>query len=400
MITEITTIEELKQVFIEVFLDKTDKVTKVSDGSVVNALAFASAKLGQKALKDIAIIEGHMFPEVASGVYLDNVARMNGIAPRFGAAKSSTYVRVVGAPGTNFLAGVHVFNSTQGQDFDILQNTAIGPHGYTYVKVRSQNAGLVANVDALTINRVTPAPVGFQYCVNEFAAFGGRDIESDESLRRRIKDGCNILARGTLAQIEQVFNKINNNILKVYYHGVNEYAQTVLAVLTENGIDLTQSELDFLLVQAEKYFSLIELKPDGFNGYGIRLQNVTWQPVDISFRVELYSQYNADDVRKEIQVRMNRYFDYRFWDYTRKVEWDDLLQLAKTTPGVKYVLDNYFTPQNDIVVDINKLPRVRGFLMLDVDGQIISDGSNNLNPIFYPDDPDFSYQASVLNTII
>jgi hypothetical protein len=400
MITQITTLEELKQMFVELLLDKTDKVTKVTDGSVLNGFAFGTAKLGQKVLKDVAIIESHIFPDSAAGIYLDNVARLNGTSPRYGASKSSTYVRVVGAPGTTYVAGTTIFSSTQGQNFDVLQNYVIGAQGFGYVKVRSQNTGSITKVDPLTINRVNPVPVGHQYCINEFGAFGGKDAEDDTIFRRRIKDSPNILARNTLSYLEQIFNKIENSVLKVYYHGVNDQGQIVLAILTENGVDLTTPELNNILLQGEKFFGLNELKPDGFNGYGISLTNISWQPVDISFRVELFTSYNPDEIRKEIQIRFNKYIDYRTWEYNKRVEWDDLLQLVKTTPGVKYVLDNYFTPNNDVNVDVNKLPRIRGFLMLDPDGNLISDGANNLNPIFYPENPDFNFQSSVLSTII
>ena len=94
MITKITPVEELKQIFLEIFLNKTDKVSDVSDDSVLNAIAYGNAKLTQRTLTNQAIIEGHIFPDSAYGEYLDNLAAIRGVAPRFGAVGSTTYVRV------------------------------------------------------------------------------------------------------------------------------------------------------------------------------------------------------------------------------------------------------------------------------------------------------------------
>ena len=111
--------------------------------------------------------------------------------------------------------------------------------------------------------------------------------------------------------LEQVFNKINNNVLKCYLKGFNKNGQVVLSILTQNGVDLSGSEINELLLKGEEYFALSELKPDGYQGYGISLENVMWFPVDISVRLVLEQNVVADDVRKEIQLQLNKYFDLR-----------------------------------------------------------------------------------------
>ena len=40
MITKITSVDELKQIWLEIFLNKTDKVSDVSDESVLNGIAY------------------------------------------------------------------------------------------------------------------------------------------------------------------------------------------------------------------------------------------------------------------------------------------------------------------------------------------------------------------------
>lgn len=55
------TLEVLKNLWAELLLNKTDKVSDISDNSVLNAVAFANAKVAQKAIKDIAIVESQLF---------------------------------------------------------------------------------------------------------------------------------------------------------------------------------------------------------------------------------------------------------------------------------------------------------------------------------------------------
>lgn len=62
MITKLNnTISNLKSLFIETFLNKTSKVSDVSDGSITNATAHGAAKLAQKTIKDVAIVEAQIF---------------------------------------------------------------------------------------------------------------------------------------------------------------------------------------------------------------------------------------------------------------------------------------------------------------------------------------------------
>jgi len=66
---------------------------------------------------------------------------------------------------------------------------------------------------------------------------------------------------------------------------------------------------------------------------------------------------------------------------------------------LNYVVDNMFYPAVDISVEKYTSPRVRGFQMLDMAGNIIFNHSGTLNPIYYPSTIDFWYQADVLSTI-
>ena len=398
MITKITPVEELKQIFLEIFLNKTDKVSDVSDDSVLNAIAYGNAKLTQRTLTNQAIIEGHIFPDSAYGEYLDNLAAIRGVAPRFGAVGSTTYVRVTADEGTSYIAGIHTFTSTSGIVFDLEESGAVGINGYAYLKVRSQQSGLNTNVDALSINKVSPIPQGHISVINEYAATGGSDQESDTLFRERIKTNMNQMSRTTLSYLEQVFMKINPRVLRLHKGGIDSDGKFNLIVVSVNGQNFTTAEFDEILSKSEEYLSLSELLREG-SDFALKLNNVDWLPVDIEFRADIDPAYDIDSVRRNIQIQMNKLFDYRFWKYGDKIEWENMLYAAKNVEGVRYVPDTHFYPQADINVPKYRLPRIRGFIMRDLDGNIIEDNNGVLSDVFYPNEEDRSYQESVLTMI-
>lgn len=395
-----STSEERKQLFTEILLNKTNKINKITDNSVTGGVGYGIAKVSGKAEKDIVLALGKLYPDTAFGSQLDQVLQDQGLAERFTASQSSTYVKVVGDVGTTYIAGTHTFTSVDGIQFDIEEGTVLGDEQFDYIKVRSVDSGLKTNVKPATINKITPIPTGHKFCVNEYQASGGRDLEDDQLVRPRIKEGPNILAKSTISLIEQAFMKINSNVLKCIYQGINANGQLKIAIVTQNGIDLNSSELNTLIVRGEQFFGLSELRPFGRRSFGIQLVNIQWQTFDVSFRCELLGSAIPDNVRIDIQTKISKYIDFRYFKSgVDKIEWDNLLEIVKNTKGIKYIPDEYFYPRSDIPTDPNKLPRLRGFLMLDLKGTVINTQTGTLNPVYYPQVADFSYQQSILRTI-
>lgn len=391
MITKTSaTITNLKNLFIEMFLDKTAKVSNVADGSVVNATAFGVAKVAQKAMKDIAIKEAQIFPDTATGAYLDKAAALYGVSPRKGALGSSTYIRVSANPGTVYDTSV-TFVNKNGIRFQVDEALTVGESGYGYVKVRSINAGYSTNVPPNSITNVSPQPQGHIECTNEYYAIGGRDSEDDETFRIRIKNNLNILSKNTIEYWTQTLSNIDDRVLKVMSAGLDEKGIYNLYVVSQNGIFFTEEELDTLLESAQGYFGISELNIEG-KVVGIGIKNIDWFYVGsergLDFRVQLQPDYDVSTVRQNIQVNLTKYLDFRFWTPGKIVEWDDLLDIVKKTDGVKYVPDEYFFPYYNQQVPANQLPRIRGFVMRDQDGNILYDSDSNLSPLFYPSEPE------------
>lgn len=388
MITKVNnTISFLKNLWIEAFLNKTDKVSDITDNSVLNAVAYASAKVAQKAIKDVAIVEAQIFPETAAGEYLDRAAALFGVTARYGALGSSTYIRVYAEPGTQYIAGENYFVSTDGVRFAIENSVTIGESGYGYVKVRSESLGAFTNVDANSIVNVNPIPQGHYECTNEYYAIGGRDSESDEMFRRRILNHQNVYASSTIEKLTQIFQNFDNRILKVMYIGIMEDSFIHIQLATQNGQELTFSELRTLLEKSAPYFGIGDMTVSG-KLVGIKLENASWYEVGgesgIDFRCEIEAGYDISTVRKNIQIGLTKYFDFRFWEPGQKIEWDDLLEIVKNTEGVRYVASEWFKPNLDELVPDFMLPRIKKFIMRDLDGNVMFDEENEFSPLFYP----------------
>lgn len=397
-IVRLTTEAELEALHTETLINTTNKVTKVSDQSVTRGLIRGNVRTAKKALKDIALAISHLFIDSAFGSALDEVADDHGVSPRFAAAQSSVFVRLIGDVGTVYQQGIHVVSDNKGNSFDLEDDVTIGDKGYDYVKVRSQTAGESTNVDPYTIITVAPIPSGHIGVLNEYKAQGGRDVETDDIFRKRIKEGPDVLARGTLAYLTQAFMKVNPNVLRVIYEGVNQQGKVVLAILTVNGIDLTEDELQAILEQAGHYLSLTELSPIGTTSYGVHLKNATYAYIDSDFRMELFVGADLEAVVKEIQQKWAKYVDFRFWNSsTDKVEWDDLLSMAKNTRSVKSVPDTHFTPGVDLSFPAYVFPRFRGFVVRDLSGSILVNQSGTIDPIYYPNAPAVNFQETVLS---
>ena len=260
--------------------------------------------------------------------------------------------------------------------------------------MRSESTGSFTNVDANTIVNIVPVPQGHLECTNEYFAEGGRDEEDDEMFRLRILNHQNIYSVATLEKLVQVFRNIDSRILKIMYVGVEEDSFLHIQVVTQNGQDLTQEELDSLLEQATPYFGIGDLIVSG-GIMGIVLENATWYEVGgdtgIDFRCELIPGYEVATVRKNIQIGLSKYLDFRYWETGQKVEWDDLLEIVKNTEGVKYVSSEWFRPNTDETVSEFMLPRVKKFRMRDMNGIIMLDEGTDFEmsfddfaPVYYP----------------
>lgn len=393
MKTNIPPLKELENAFEQVFFSNTNNVSKISPGSVLKAHSAGIAKLSQKMLANVGVLETHKFASIGFGAYLDEIAQEMGLPTRRGATTSKTYVRVVGDVGVSYNFGVHSFTGSHGIIFDVEETTVIGNAGFAYVPVVSQTTGEETNVDPLTLVTVLPTPpANHDYCINEYKATGGADEENDEVMRQRLQTAVNLLATGTVEKYKQVIMNQYAQVLDVTSAGLNDSNQLKLRIATVNNSDLSVSDLETIADTILPPY----LTPRDAEA-GVEVVNVTRYPIDISLRASLSSGADADIVRTRLQINMGKLFNPIYWDLDKsKVEWDDLLNVAKQDPDTIIVPDQHFVPNADIIIDKFTYPIIRGFILYDLDGNILSNTAGTLNPAFYPNDPDKVFIESIL----
>ena len=392
---------EAKQLFSEALFNVTSKVSLVSKHSVISGFINACARLLGLVNKELSVVEMYLDINAAYGEYLDRLAQDQfGVSARFGASGSSTYILLKGDVGTTYISGTHNFSGDHGIEFQLDSDVTIGDLGYTYAKISSTTVGSKTNVDPLSINKITVALVGHIACINEYRAEYGSEAESDEVFRARIKDSINSTAKSTLAQLVQVFQKTNNNVLDVYNYGYNSNGQIILAILTQNGQDLSNGELAILTSQASEYLAISEISMYGGNFLGVQLKNIEYQPIDITFKADFFDYVDLEDWRKNCQIKISKFLDYRIWPKDKSyLDRGDLLAICKSVDGVKYIPDAYFFPKIDIAIEYGKVLRVRSFLIYSLNNLLLSEGSEIMNPIYYPNTQEVNYQLTNLMTV-
>jgi hypothetical protein len=107
----------------------------------------------------------------------------------------------------------------------------------------------------------------------------------------------------------------------------------------------------------------------------------------------------SDDVRREIQIRVIKYLDYRYWNSWNIIEVNKIKSIIENANGVIYLPEQYFYPTNDIMLPKNYFPVLRSFVMQDLDGTILSSVTGSISPIYYPNDINIAFMADVLKNI-
>lgn len=397
MKTQITSISELKNIALEILLSKTNKLSKISPNSIFNAVAFAISKIGQKALKEIALIESQLFPDYATGVHLDLVAKRYGINSRLGATKSSGYIYLYGKRGTFYDKDKVQFISNDGISFVLEDNVTIDEKLYAFAHITSTIVGSHSNAAPLSITNCENSPVGHDYCNNTFATYGGRDKESDDELRDRIVNLTNSVSNKTLEYLAQIALNFNSNILKFVNLGTYQ-GKTQIGVYTQSGAALTQSELNNLGFALREYLCLSDISEN--LEQRVIFVNIDYTPIDLSFKIDyMQDLFTINQIYNSIQMKLIDFIDYRYLDIEKSILWIDLYNLIKNTEGIVNVNFGSFLingGQNDIIINKKLLPKFRQMIIYDINGNILLDNeAKKYMPFIYPVYKDINYTTLI-----
>ena len=393
MKTKVLSVTELKNIATEILLSKTTKLSKLSAGSVFNAVSYGIAKIGQKALREIALIESQLFPEYATGSTLDLVAERYGIFSRLGASQSSCYIYLYGEEGTVYSKGTR-FTSNDGISFTLNEQITLDSNKYAYGLATSVEKGTKANVSPLSITTCVNAPTGHLYCTNTFSAYGGRDTESDDEFRNRIININNSISTKTLDYLAQIAIYFNPNILKFVHLGTN-LGKTKLGVYTQSGAALSDADLTNLAIQMREYLALSDISEN--LEQRVYFANVDYNPIDLNIKLSyMEDKYSINEIYSAIQKKLISYVDYRYLNTEKNITWIELYELIKNTEGIVNMNYGEFLingGQNDIKINKNKLPKFRQMIIYNLDGDCLLDNkSTNFMPFVYPVYKNINYE--------
>lgn len=392
METKIYTRDEIKNQFVQVVLNHTNKISKISDNSVLNGISYGIASIAQKLMKDTALLESELFPEYAYGQYLDKIAQRTGVSPRQSYLGSSVWLRLVGVPGTSYNPST-TFSTPDGIVFNISETVTVPDAGFCYVKAQSASTGSQTNVKANSITQVSGAPSGHLYVINEVPAIGGVDIEDDKALLSRISQNFNNFAFDTLSKLRMVLTILNPLILDVKKLGIDSSTGRIkLGVVTVNGTQLTEDELKNLSERLLDYLSLSDLSISNTTSHQslVELQMVETVDLVVDFRVDL-ADVDLDLFRSKALIEITKLFDYRNWKPGSSVNWSDIFYIVKSQGGIKSLPSEYFylgqgdtaLESVDITIPQTMLPSLKGFIIRDLEGNAYVKGKSTVIPYYY-----------------
>ena len=363
--------DELTNTFTRVFLSTNPSITKTSPNSVYTSLAAGIAALAQKTLKEHALIETYLDPDRASGVLLGRdepgTDRLNRIAIQRGVPERQTegmqsvvWVRIVAEDATIFTED-HVFTGDHGIRFKLADGGFTkGSSPFTYKRLVSEGVGVATNVTAFSINRVESPPVGFSFVINETPSVGGRDAETDDQLRYRIKNFANILSFNTITKIGFLANTANQKIFRVYDLGKNDLGEPSLGVITHNGAPLTPEELTTL--------SSIVRPQVALSDSNLTFVNLEPKSVELEARVQLTPNAVSADVFNRVQLLIINFFrELVYRGEANFLDWVQIYNLVALDPDILSVSSSGFLPNSPIdLSDRRPLQLTRAsFLTLD-----------------------------------
>lgn len=395
MITKPLTVEKLKAIATEMFYNRTRLVTKTGKGSVINAMLYVLAKLAQKIINNIATLETYLFPESATGERLDEIAKLRGVSPRGGATKSSVYLLVIAKSSSDYdedvSDGVTINTTTRFISNDGVEYSAVNQDpiiiddgDFKYIRVVSQNSGSNSYSPAYSITStsqgVNDSIANIQSVFNEYAAYGGKDAESDNLFRQRIKKSMNAFALGTKERMFYHINSVDSRVCRLEFCDFNPNGFPAFYVFSEDGTAFDADTLSRFKTAAQKFISFGAQTPDFINA------TRTDYEVKVKLRIAKDYETVVGEVLNNATINVIESVNWILPSFS-KLEWDNMLQAVKDTDGIAYVYDEEFylygagdeliaEPQKDLMINKYSYPYLSRIVFTDKDGKVIKTKEN------------------------
>lgn len=332
--------------------------------------------------RELTIVRRKLFLNTCSGTDLDTYAEQIGVDPlRRGSSKAGVLLLFTGTSGTVIPLGTRVVCDLTNIGYVTKSQITLGSANPSFITSGAINVatanvgdvvwaecevgGEIGNVPAHSISVITVANVKV---TNPSPAQGGRDLESDQQFRYRIKNYVKLLNKNTQKYYEALCMKYNANVLRVLVEpNPATIDGIIINVLTKSGAPLTASELQQLSAQ-------IYAEQKAFTE--VTCINVAFTLITVDERATLKSEngvaVNPEKHYADTAGALAAYFDWSKWEWGGKVSRDNVFVICDTVPQTDDIELESFkingSTVSSILIPYNSLPYFQALSLTDKSG--------------------------------
>ncbi|MBQ4100141.1 MAG: baseplate J/gp47 family protein [Oscillospiraceae bacterium] len=291
-------------------------------------------------------IKNQIFPQTATGEYLDMHAETRGLT-RKTAKHSSGVLRFFKESPAAFditiAAGTLCSDSSTGQRYETtIDATLLAGELSVDVPAVAVESGASSNVGIGAITQLVTPPQGITRVQNPSAFVGGINAESDENLRERL-----------LKSYQNISNSTNSAF---YYNHAMSFPEGVSACVIPRArgigtvdVVIATAEVtppdDVLAKLQESFDKIREINVD------VKVCAPTVVPLDISVAVKPGNMFSFDDAKVNVQSKLAKFFSS--FTVSRPMLLAELYSCLLGTEGV-YTF-TISTPTTDIYLESNEI---------------------------------------------
>jgi mannose/fructose/N-acetylgalactosamine-specific phosphotransferase system component IIB len=388
----VQTIEkELAEVFASLNEDREEKykVTFLGITGVVRGIFTAMAYKLREVWHDYTQLKRKLFINTCSGSDLDIYVEERGIERR-GANPSGALILFKGVDTTVVPINTVITDPVSKKTYETRQQITLGSKNNDFVydgniNIDSVNIGdiawaectedgVIGNTQSDSLISVSLADI--TAVTNPAPTQGGKDIESDDDLRSRMKNYTKVLNHNTQAYYEAVCQDLDIRVLRTLAHKDHTQPDAIIiTIVTKSGVPLTAAELNTLadnIYDAQQSFTKITCN------------NMAFTLITVSERVKLKEvngvAVDNDKYFVDTADYLANYFDWSKWEFGQNISLDDVLLVCESVPQTDDIQLSSFmvNGSDDTTINIpeNSLPYFSSLIVNDITGSVPVEKSN------------------------
>ncbi len=324
-------------------------ITDFNPGSVIRSIIDAVSSQLAQIYYDTQRRYRNKHIMYANGSDLDVVVAERSIK-RKPATKSSVVIQLTGLDGTTYPLGNKVATK-QGTEFVTVEEKSIVGQSVD-IAAEAVVAGESGNVKQGTITEIIDPVENITEVTNPNSAAGGYNQENDTILRNRAITLLSTLSQGIQASYDAWAKEANDDIFGARAqanHPSYSRSTVVVHLVKNNGGIFTQPELDTITSYIQTRMPL---------GFYAKCINMVWETITVSAQIRRDVTYSLVEVQNNIIDNLQKYLDYREWEWGQDVEWSDIYSLVNSTIGVDDLSTSQFAPSANTILNDYTLPKL------------------------------------------